>query len=385
MRSSPVRILITGGGTGGHIYPGLAVAESVTRLAPETEIVFAGTARGLEARIIPAAGYPLLVLPASGFRGLGVVARLAFVLNLIGGVMKAGVALLRRRPQVVLGTGGYASVPALVAAIMLGIPCAMQEQNSIPGSTNRLLGKRMRKIYLGFDGARRFFPFARCRFTGNPVRAAVVASAQPAPAENPDTSVRHVLLFGGSRGARTLNRAVMGSAATWAGWGHCTFLVQTGPEDLAEVIAACAEADNITVTPYIEDMASELRRADLVVCRAGAMTLAEIQCAGKPALLVPYPHATDDHQTHNAAACVEAGAAGLLADAACSADELTRRVDEVLRDGPQLARMGMAARAMARPDAAADIAADLLALAGHPAGKPLDVDHDPGSEEGHVR
>jgi len=381
----PLRMIVAGGGTGGHVYPGLAVAESLTRLAPEAEIVFAGTARGLEARIVPAAGYPLLILPASGFRGLGVPARLAFMGNLIGGVAKASLALLRHRPQVVLGTGGYASVPALVAAIMLGIPCAMQEQNSIPGSTNRLLGKRMRKIYLGFDGARRFFPQVRCRFTGNPVRAAVVASAQAAPAENSGDEDRHVLLFGGSRGARTLNRAVMGAAATWAAWNRCTFLVQTGPEDLADVTRACAEADNITVTPYIEDMASELLRADLVVCRAGAMTLAEIQCAGKPALLVPFPHATDDHQTHNAAACVDGGAAVLIADAACTPDELTRRVDEILRDGPQLARMGSAARAMARPEAAAHIAADLLALAEHPAGKPLHVDQDPGSEEGHVR
>ncbi len=374
MSDGSAHILITGGGTGGHVYPGLAVAEALGELAPGIDIVFMGTARGLEGRVVPGAGYRLLTVPASGFRGLGPAARLAFVLNTAAGAAKALVAMLRHRPRVVLGTGGYASVPALTAALLLGIPCAIQEQNSVPGSANRLLGRRMRRIYLGFGGARKFFPPGRCNLTGNPVRRAVreaAACQAPDTGAAKDGNLRRVLVFGGSRGARTLNRAVMGAADTWGGRPDLQLMVQTGTADLQEVRTACAGCDNITVTPYIEDMAAALRAADLVVCRAGAMTLAEIQCAGKPAILVPYPHATDDHQRHNAAECAAAGAAVILEDADCTATNLAARVEEILRDGSRLAKMGEAARALARPEAAVRIAADLLALAGHPAGRVL--------------
>ncbi len=366
------RILITGGGTGGHIYPGLAVAEAVAEAVPAADIRFAGTAGGLEAELIPRAGYRLIALPASGFRGLGMGARLAFAFNTTRGILRALPALVRWRPTVVLGTGGYASVPALAAALLLGIPCALQEQNSVPGSANRLLGRWMRRIYLGFAAADRFFPPRHCRHTGNPVRRAVVeAFAAAGSHDTADEGTLNILVFGGSRGARTLNRAVMAAAGDWASQEGRAFLVQTGTEELAEVTAACAHAANIEVVAYIQDMASALRWADLVVCRAGAMTLAEIQCAGKPAILVPYPHATDDHQRHNADDCAAAGAAVVLRDEDCHGESLTRLMDGLLRDGAKLARMGQAARGLARPEAAKLIAGDLLALAGHPAGTTL--------------
>ncbi len=370
-----LRVLITGGGTGGHIYPGLAVAETLTACAPGLDIRFAGTRRGLEAKLVPQAGYPLIILPASGLRGVGWRARISFVYNLLAGVLRALLVLVRWRPAVVLGTGGFVSAPALMAACLLRIPCALQEQNAVPGSANRLLGRWMRRIYLGFPGAARYFRAAACRDTGNPVRQSVVASfrgsvrgVEPGRTEG---SLTRILVFGGSRGARTLNRAVMDAAATWAGQTGRVFLVQTGPEALGEVQAACAGAENIEVVPYIEDMATALGRSALVVCRAGAMTLAEIQCAAKPAILVPYPHATDNHQMRNAEDCAASGAAVVLPDHECRGASLMRLLDELLHDELRLVRMGRAARGMARPDAARLIAGDLLALAGHAAGLPL--------------
>jgi UDP-N-acetylglucosamine--N-acetylmuramyl-(pentapeptide) pyrophosphoryl-undecaprenol N-acetylglucosamine transferase len=372
----PVRVLLTGGGTGGHVYPGLAVAEQVKRLAPDAEIRFVGTRRGLESTLVPRAGWPLTTVPASGFRGLGVVARLRFLLNFAAGGLASLVLLVRRRPDVVLGTGGYVSAPVIAAARLLGITCAVQEQNAIPGSVNRLVGRWARRAYLGFAGAARWFPAGRCVATGNPVRAAMAAAAMAAAATaggtGPASARRHVLVFGGSGGAATLNRAVGQAAAGWDARGDLTVLAQTGPREFAAVgaaVGAAAPGGRVTVVPYIDDMAVELARADLVVCRAGAMTLAELHCLGKAAVLVPFPHATDDHQTRNALDCESVGAAVVLPDAECDGPRLEALVASLLADPGRLAGMAAAARALGRPDAAAVIAADILALAGHPAGR----------------
>jgi len=368
----PVRIVLTGGGTGGHVYPGLAVAEQLRRLAPDADIRFVGTRRGIESTLVPRAGWPLATVPASGFRGLGVVARLRFLLNFAAGGLASLALLLRRRPDVVLGTGGYVSAPVIAAARLLGVASAVQEQNAIPGSVNRLVGRWVRRAYLGFAGAARWFPDGRCVATGNPVRAAMAAAAGQAPSVGAAPgSARHVLVFGGSGGAATLNRAVAQAAAGWDRQGDLTVLAQTGPREFAavrEAVTAAAPAGRVTVTPYIDDMAVQLARADLVVCRAGAMTLAELHCLGRPAVLVPFPHATDDHQTRNARDCEQAGAAVVVADAECDGPRLEALVSALLADPPRLAAMAAAARALGRPEAAAVIAADVLALAGHPAG-----------------
>ena len=372
MSRGAVRILITGGGTGGHVYPGLAVAEQLRRLAPDADIRFVGTRRGLEATLVPRAGWPFTAVAASGFRGLGLVARVRFLVNFaLGGVLSLAL-LLRWRPAVVLGTGGYVSAPVIAAARALGIACAVQEQNAIPGSVNRLVGRRARRVYLGFAGASRWFPAGRCVATGNPVRGAMAAAAAAVPPTGDRGAGRHVLVFGGSGGAATLNRAVSQAAAGWDAQTDLTMLIQTGPREHAAVAAAVAAAaprGALKVVPYIDDMATELARADLVVCRAGAMTLAELHCLGKPAVLVPFPHATDDHQLRNARDCEEAGAAVVLTDDACDGAGLAVAVARLLRDPARLAALGQAARRLARPQAAAVIAGDLLALAGHPAGR----------------
>ncbi len=373
MSARPVRVLLTGGGTGGHVYPGLAVAEQLRRLAPDADIRFVGTRRGIEATLVPRAGWPLATVPASGFRGLGVVARLRFLLNFAAGGLASLALLLRRRPDVVLGTGGYVSAPVIAAARLLGIACAVQEQNAIPGSVNRLVGRWARRAYLGFAGAARWFPAGRCVATGNPVRAAMAAAAGQAPPGGAAPGGGHrVLVFGGSGGAATLNRAVTGAAADWDARGDLTVLAQTGPREFAAVrdaVLAAAPGGRVQVVPYIDDMAGELARADLVVCRAGAMTLAELHCLGRPAVLVPFPHATDDHQTRNARDCEKAGAAVVVPDAECDGPRLQALVTSLLADPRRLAAMAAAARSLGRPEAAAVIAADLLALAGHPAGR----------------
>lgn len=359
----PVRLLIAGGGTGGHVYPGLAVAEAVRRLRPAADVRFCGTRRGLEATVVPAAGWRLHTVPASGLRGLGPAARALFVANLAAGGAAALALLLRWRPDAVLGTGGYASAPALLAARLLGVPVALQEQNAVPGSANRLLARCADRVYLGTAAAAASFPGRDCLVTGNPVRAAFRA-APAGPAGAPGGL--SVLMFGGSRGARTLNRAACELAALWRGREDVALLVQTGPDGHAGVAAAFAgwAPRRARVVPYIDDMAAALAGADLAVCRAGAMTLAELAVAGRPAVLVPFPHATDDHQWHNAQDVAAGGAALVVRDEACDGATLAALVDELGRDRPRLAAMARASAARARPEAARLIADDLLRLAG---------------------
>ena len=360
-----IRLLITGGGTGGHVYPGLAVAAAVTARAPGSEVRFAGTSRGIESVLVPRAGYRISILPASGLRGLGGRARFMFVLNFLLGFSRSVLMLLVWRPQVVLGTGGYVSAPVMLAARLLGIPCALQEQNAVPGSTNRLVGRWARRIYLGFGGAARYFKASRCVETGNPVRAAFL-TAGPEAAPGGGRTGASLLVFGGSRGAATLNAACRGAADLWCARADMSILIQTGPRDhaaVSEAFAAAAEG-RIRVVPYIEDMAAALKGADLVVARAGAMTLAELQCVGRAAVLVPFPFATDDHQLRNAEDCARAGAAVVLKDDQCDGPALAGLVDELLGDPERLRRMEAAAASLARPGAAAVIADDLLDLAG---------------------
>ncbi len=359
----PVRLLIAGGGTGGHVYPGLAVAEAVRLLCPAAAVRFCGTRRGLEATVVPAAGWRLHTVPASGMRGLGPVARGRFLANLVAGVLAALALLLRWRPDAVLGTGGYASAPALLAARSLGVPVALQEQNAVPGSANRLLARFANRIYLGTAAAAARFPGRDCLVTGNPVRAAFRA-APAGPAGAP--GVLNVLMFGGSGGARTLNRAARELAGLWRGREDLALLVQTGPAGRDEVAAAFAgwAPERARVVAYIDDMASALAGADLAVCRAGAMTLAELAVAGRPAVLVPFPHATDDHQWHNAQDVAVGGAAVVVRDETCDGATLAAIVDELNRDRSRLAAMARASAERARPDAARRIAVDLLRLAG---------------------
>lgn len=376
----PPRLLVAGGGTGGHVYPGLAVAEAFIAAAPAADVRFAGTSRGLESQIVPRAGYRFYRVPASGYQGLGHRARLQFLVNFQLGIWRSLGLLLHWRPDIVLGTGGYVSAPVVMAARMLRIKSALQEQNAWPGAANRLLARGARRIYLGVPAAKRFFPAARCRETGNPVRRAFFA-AHPAagsgraeavapgdgqsPPRQPSANALRVLLFGGSRGAASLNRAAAGAADRLARDPRLALWIQTGTADRETVADAFAPwGERARVVSYILDMPTALRWADLAVCRAGAMTLAELAAAARPALLVPFPHATDDHQLHNARAQAQAGAAEVIEDADCTPERLATAIDALAHDPARLQAMAAAAGCLSRPHAAREIADDLLTLAG---------------------
>ncbi len=368
-----MKILVTGGGTGGHVFPGLAVADALRTLDPGSGIRFAGTARGLEARLVPGAGWPFDTVSASGVRGLGWGARLRFLANLAVGTIQALGIIFRHRPDVVLGTGGYVSVPVMLAARLTGRPIAVQEQNSVPGSTNRLVGRWARRVYLGFAEAADDFPAGVTVHTGNPVRRDVAAALGDGPPEHWDGQrPLRVLSVGGSRGARSLNDALCQAAPLWLEREDLELWLQTGTEDHARVSLAYGDAFErwrgtrrlLRVEPFVEDMPAALQWADLVVCRAGAMTLAELAVAGKPAVLVPFPHATDDHQARNALGVAKAGAAEVMPDDMCTGEALTAMVDTLKSDPDALAAMARASLRLARPDAAMDIALDLMRLTG---------------------
>ena len=360
-----MRLLIAGGGTGGHLYPGMAVAEEVR--ARGGEVLFVGTARGLEARVVPAAGYPLELIAVSGLKRMGVVAMLRGLGRLPVALVQSLAILRRFRPDVVLGVGGYASGPLVMAAAMLRRPTALLEQNSIPGFTNRTLGRFVDLAFVAFPAAGGSFPGSKVVTSGNPVRRSFLEASAKLPAAG-DAAGPGPRLFvsGGSQGARGVNELVLGAVQIWAAAGQVPVLVhQTGTPDLLRMKDAYLRlgvGDRAVVHPFVEDMVGAYAAADVVIARAGAMTLAELAILGKPAILVPLPTAADDHQSHNAAAFAEAGAALLLPQNSATGADLATLAGDLLADPPRRQRMAAAMRALARPDAAKEIVDRLIQL-----------------------
>ncbi len=360
MRKEALRIVFAGGGTGGHLFPALAVAEELRARHPDAEILFVGAVRVLVATVVPLAGFALRALPLAGIRGRSLPAKAGAVVRAAIGVARCAGWMARERPSLVVGTGAYASGPAVLAARLLGVPTMVMEQNHFPGATNRFLARHVDAVCLPSEEARRRLAGVGI-VTGNPVRREFTRIG---PAPGRDTL--SLLVFGGSRGARSINRAVTAALPALRRIGPAPFLVhQTGYEDAEWVAAAYSryEPGRYEVLPFIEDMPARLAAADLVVCRAGATTLAELAAAGRPAILVPYPHAAGDHQTRNAEAVERAGAAVLLADRDLDPARLAAIVEELARDPARRRRMAAAARALSIPDAAsriADVADSLL-------------------------
>ncbi|MDY0306757.1 MAG: undecaprenyldiphospho-muramoylpentapeptide beta-N-acetylglucosaminyltransferase [Desulfovibrionaceae bacterium] len=344
------KIVITTGGTGGHIFPALAVAGEILKRHPRCEVLFLG-GPGPEGELARKAGLEFRELPAKGIVGRGLKGLFASTW-LVGGLCKALAALRSFRPQAVIGFGGYAGFCPVLAARILGIPTAVHEQNSVPGVTNRILGKVARRIFLSFPDRAGAFPAAKTRLTGNPVRPEIAAVGAAAPR----AQGRNLLVLGGSQGARAVNDAVI-AALPLLREARVEIVHQAGPADAERVRRAYEEAglDGSAVRGFIEDMAGEYARADLLLCRSGATTVFEAAAAGKPAVLVPFPHATHDHQTVNARALAEAGGAVVLAQSGLTARVLADTVTELLDDSSRLAGMARAARSFARPDAASAI------------------------------
>jgi UDP-N-acetylglucosamine--N-acetylmuramyl-(pentapeptide) pyrophosphoryl-undecaprenol N-acetylglucosamine transferase len=353
--SEPVFALLTGGGTGGHTYPAIAVAQELARRGHRVR--FVGGRRGIEGRVVPAAGFEIDLLPGRGLQRRPTLRNLGQNLGAIWGAIEAlvrAIAIVRRtRPQVVVGFGGYASLPCVVAARLLRVPVVVHEQDAAPGLANRLGVRFGARPAVSLPGT----PLPNATLTGNPVRAAFTRLVR-APVHDPAL----VAVFGGAQGARTINRAALGCYDVWRSRTDRAVRHVCGPSHLdacaAELAAARRDGDVLVyeLVGYEEHMDAVYGRAALAVCRAGAGTIAELTAVGLPAVLVPLPGAPSDHQTRNAQTLERAGAAVLLPDGECDPERLDRVVSELLDATDRLERMGAAAHGLARPDAAERVA-----------------------------
>ncbi|WP_374338457.1 undecaprenyldiphospho-muramoylpentapeptide beta-N-acetylglucosaminyltransferase [Methyloversatilis sp.] len=347
--------LIMAGGTGGHIYPGLAVADELR--ARGWRIVWLGNADGMEARIVPPRGYELQSIRFTALRGKGVLRKLLLPLNLLRGFWQALQVLGRVKPQVVLGLGGYVTFPGGMMAVLRGIPLVLHEQNSVAGLANRVLAGVADRVLGGFPDA-----LPGSKWTGNPVRADIAALAPPVARYAGRTGPLNILVVGGSLGAQILNTTVPQALAKIPPEMRPHVVHQAGERNMPELEAAYRAA-GVTgaLLPFIQDMATAYAQADLVICRSGALTVAELAAAGVASVLVPFPHAVDDHQTGNARFLADAGAAVLLPQSGLNADTLAALIGSLDRN--RLQDMAQRARAHARPGATSEVADICASLA----------------------
>jgi UDP-N-acetylglucosamine--N-acetylmuramyl-(pentapeptide) pyrophosphoryl-undecaprenol N-acetylglucosamine transferase len=364
------RLLIAGGGTGGHLFPGVALAEELRAREPDAQIKFVGTRRGIEARVLPELGWDLEFIEVSGLKTVGAAGAVKGVFRLPKALWQARRIVKAFAPDAVIGVGGYASGPVVLAAKLRGIPTAICEQNSIPGLTNKMLGKLVQQVFLSFDESKRFFKDKKIVMSGNPVRRdllqkllrpAVPSESDPlrlgagaAPSLRTTVSV---LVVGGSQGAVAVNALAADALASLAKAGLSLSIVhQTGEKDLeptsAKYKAAGLAAD---CRAFIKDMAAAYQDADLIIGRAGATTVAELAIAGKPAIFIPYPFAADNHQELNAREMADKGAALMFKQSELTADKLADALRPLLADTGKRAQMGAAMKSLAKPTAAATV------------------------------
>ena len=354
--------MIAGGGTGGHLFPGLAVARALKARAPDAQISFAGTAAGIEARVIPSTEFELDVIRSAGLKGKSpfAIARGAALVPLSG--LDAWRVISRRRPDVVIGVGGYSSGPIVAIAALRGVPSMLLEQNAVPGLTNRLLAPLVKRAAVTYDASLKFFG-AKAFVSGNPVRQEFLEIDDAAM---DDVRKVRVLIFGGSQGAHAINLAVVEAAPRLAAAGETFDLVcQTGARDF-EMVREAFDRSGVQgrVERFIDAMDREMKVAGLVVSRAGATTLAEVTAAGRPAILIPLPTATDDHQSHNALALKQAGAAEVIDQRELTGDRLAERIIALVGDRERRRQMSAASRRLARPGAAEEIVDAVIDLSG---------------------
>jgi len=354
-----MRAILAGGGTGGHVIPALAIAQEL-RKQYGAEVLFIGTARGIENRLVPAAGFPLRLVQVGALNKVSLKTRLKTLFDLPRAVWDSRRILAEFRPDIVIGVGGYASGPAMLAAILKRIPTLAFEPNVVPGFANRIVARMVSGAAVHFDETAQYFP--RAEVTGVPVREAFFAIAGKATANDRPT----LLVFGGSQGANAINRAMIQCLpALVRQVPNINIIHQTGERDYNDAQTAYQQAgSSAEVYPFITDMPAFFARADLVLCRSGASTVAEITAAGKPAVFVPFPRAADDHQRFNAQALERAGAAVVVEETKLERVWLADTIAALLGDPGRLQRMSEAARKLAHPNAARDITAMAARLAG---------------------
>ncbi|MFZ4577282.1 MAG: undecaprenyldiphospho-muramoylpentapeptide beta-N-acetylglucosaminyltransferase [Myxococcota bacterium] len=354
----PTKIVLAGGGTGGHVTPALAIADAIRAQYPATEILFVGTPQGLEATLVPRRGYRIELVAGSRLVGGGLGSKVKGLQSLAAGILAARRILAAERPNVVLGVGGYASGAALLAARSLGLPTAVHESNAVPGLTNRVLGALVDRVYLGFEAAARDFPQEVSLLSGNPVRAEIAAVG--AGRQLPQGRRVRVLVVGGSQGSLFLNERVPHLLGLVAAAGvELEVRHQVGKLEAAPVEQRYAEAGlKVTVAGFIDDMAGAYAWADFAVTRSGSGTVSELAAAGLPALLVPFPHAAGDHQAANAKAFVDAGAGAWVRQAKWQAPDLAEWIVGLFGDPTVWQRTSDSARRLGARDAARAIALD---------------------------
>ena len=353
-----MRVIIAGGGTGGHVIPALAIAQEL-RSRYRAEVKFIGTARGIETRLVPAAGFELQLVQVGQFNRVDLQTRAKTVFDLPRAIFQAAKLIREFRPDVMVGVGGYASGPGMLAGGLMNVPLVAFEPNYVPGFANRMLGPLVSSAVVQFEATCRYF--RNCQVTGVPVRSEFFR-VPPRPANARPT----LLVFGGSQGAHAINVAVLGALEKLSViLPDICVIHQTGEKDYVDAQAAYLKTPiTAEVSPFIDDMPGAFARADLLVCRSGASTVAEITAAGRPAIFIPLPTAADDHQRQNAAALGEVNAARLLPQSELTSDRLAEEIADLLGNRASLAEMSQAARKLAHPDAAGEIARIVARAAG---------------------
>jgi UDP-N-acetylglucosamine--N-acetylmuramyl-(pentapeptide) pyrophosphoryl-undecaprenol N-acetylglucosamine transferase len=347
-----MKLIIAGGGTGGHLFPGIAVAEEFLALSPENEVLFVGTDHGIEARLLPKLGYPLALISASGMKGLGTVKQLLGAGRLLYGYAQSRKILKDFQPDLVLGVGGYASAPLVLAARGMGIRRFIHEQNAAPGLANKILGHFVDQVFISMTESASFFPKKITLMTGNPIRKEILWGFQERQRSIGDAF--SVLVFGGSAGAHRINTSLLEALPFLSDVkGRLRITHQTGEKDLTEVRDVYrALGFQAVVSSFIENMSAAYAAADLVICRAGATTIAEVTACGKGCIFIPFPYAADDHQRKNAESLLTRDAGFMILEEDLNGETLAREILELMEHPEKLAAVEKNARGLAQLDAA---------------------------------
>ncbi len=362
-----MKIIVSGGGTGGHIYPALTLIDAIKNKRPDAEFLYVGTEKGLEADIVPKAGINFTALKLEG--GLErrfTLENISRAANAIWSIKRAADIVKSFKPSAVVGTGGYVCGPILLAASLMKVPTLIQEQNAVAGVTNKILSKFVKKIAVGTRDALKNFPADKTVYTGNPIRKEVLAAKKEDGLRefNFTDNKPIVLISGGSRGARSINNAMINVLKSAAQKNSAQFLHVTGKGEFNSVVEKLSDLDapNIRIVPYLYNMPTAMAMADLAIFRAGATGLAELTARGIPSILIPYPYAAENHQEFNARSLVEAGAARMILNKDLTAEILSATIDELLASPEKLKSMAKASLSLGKPNAADEIADLILKL-----------------------
>lgn len=363
LRKKAPGVIIAGGATGGHLFPGIAIAEQLQEVRPACRLMFVSTGTAIERRVLPGTGFAFKRISTEGIKGRGFIARGRALAKLAVGVIAAVRMIRIFKPDLIVGMGSYSSAPMVIGGWLLGVPIALHEQNALPGMTNRMLSRLADRMFLTFPKTADRWPVEKVRITGNPVRKDILRAMTEKCSKTDAGESFTILIIGGSQGASRINQAVTGALAFVKEKKDLFFIHQTGEADEAAVRLAYQKEDtDCLVQSFFDDMATCYSRADFLICRAGATTVAEILCMGKPCLLVPFPFAADDHQAENARALVDAGGAEMIRETELTARFIAEKISYYAAHRAVLNEMGERLRALGKPGAGKSIADECLAL-----------------------